>query len=309
MKRRLKQGQEATEFVLIAILVFFTAVFSVMLFGNKIKAFFESDSAVAKTAGQKATVISPTSLPKYEQDFITEVPDTNTPLYAVPETVTPTTLVQGSLAPDVDLDSLNITNNPDGSVAFQVGTQSVNLPSEVLNHVQEASGSYGNQIDLISEIAYMIQTHQAEYPGENVPVDITFGDGIRNPTDGNDSTSYSGTASVNTAMLKVGDHMVLYQVDHHVADQNITQITKGTHRIELTKNGDIYQGNLNTIVAEGDFANLTATGTVSVGANDISPNMVINNLHANLNTMGDAEYNGQYNWTLNFDKPENNYSI
>lgn len=64
-------GQEAIEFILITALVFFGAFFTVMLFGEKISAFFDRDSTIAKTAETK-NFYEPTQEMKFKNDYVTE---------------------------------------------------------------------------------------------------------------------------------------------------------------------------------------------------------------------------------------------
>jgi hypothetical protein len=80
---RLKLGQEAIEFVLIGTLIFLTALFSFVIFGKKIAAFFESDSAVVKASTQKANTISTGSEVKYKPDYPTEIISATDPLYSL----------------------------------------------------------------------------------------------------------------------------------------------------------------------------------------------------------------------------------
>lgn len=64
-------GQEAIEFILITALVFFGALFAVLLFGEKISAFFSPDSTVAQVANNKPAGYDASSGQKYAPDYET----------------------------------------------------------------------------------------------------------------------------------------------------------------------------------------------------------------------------------------------
>jgi hypothetical protein len=66
-------GQEAIEFILISVLVFMASLITIFLLGQQLANFFQTDSAVAKTAGQETPVISAASDVKYSPDYITQV--------------------------------------------------------------------------------------------------------------------------------------------------------------------------------------------------------------------------------------------
>jgi hypothetical protein len=78
------KGQEAVEFILIGTLIFLAALFTFIMFGNKLTAFFESDSSVMKTSSQKPPVTDPSKPLKYNPDYETFAPDMNSPLYKKP---------------------------------------------------------------------------------------------------------------------------------------------------------------------------------------------------------------------------------
>ena len=52
---RCPSGQEAIEFILISVLVFFGALFAVVAFGDKLSGFFESGSSIAKGIFKSST--------------------------------------------------------------------------------------------------------------------------------------------------------------------------------------------------------------------------------------------------------------
>jgi hypothetical protein len=74
IKKHLR-GQEAIEFILIIALVFFVAFISVVMFGGKLKAFFEGDSATIEAAQNPTEVMDQATNSKYSPDYITEAPE------------------------------------------------------------------------------------------------------------------------------------------------------------------------------------------------------------------------------------------
>jgi Flp pilus assembly pilin Flp len=73
------KGQEAIEFVLISALVFFAAIFSFILLGDKLGSFFHNDSAAVKVANQKAPVLDPTASQKFNPDIATIASNSSNP--------------------------------------------------------------------------------------------------------------------------------------------------------------------------------------------------------------------------------------
>ncbi|MEW5822583.1 MAG: hypothetical protein AB1782_20485 [Cyanobacteriota bacterium] len=69
---RIKNGQEAIEFVLIASLVFFGALFVLLIFGGKISDYFQKSSSVVESSKKNVTIINPSDKPKYEANYETE---------------------------------------------------------------------------------------------------------------------------------------------------------------------------------------------------------------------------------------------
>ncbi|MGD9581374.1 MAG: hypothetical protein AB7V50_08365 [Vampirovibrionia bacterium] len=67
------QGQEAIEFILITILVFFGALFSITVFSGKLADFFSDKSAVNSTSKVTTKLINPQEQTKFSQDFVKSV--------------------------------------------------------------------------------------------------------------------------------------------------------------------------------------------------------------------------------------------
>ena len=73
MKGRYNKAQEAVEFVLITVLVFFAGLMTVIIFGDKISAFFKGDSSSVKIADKTVSIINPSDNQKFVPDYETNV--------------------------------------------------------------------------------------------------------------------------------------------------------------------------------------------------------------------------------------------
>jgi Flp pilus assembly pilin Flp len=164
-------------------------------------------------------------------------------------------LNQGSTAPVeevIQVGSYDVSKHSDGIYSFEVDGQKISLPQEYLdqhNAVLQTTGSSALE-DLVSEIAYMIQTHKDEYPDQDVPIEINFGDSTR--TKGN--ATVSGESTVNTTAIKVGDHIINLVYDHTCEGGNCQSVPQGKFRIEGTVQPD------NTLVASVGY-NSSSTAT------------------------------------------------
>ncbi len=67
-------GQEAIEFVLISVLVFFAALFSMLVLGDKVAAFFNSDGSAVKASQGSSIAINPLSPVRFHPDYTTTAP-------------------------------------------------------------------------------------------------------------------------------------------------------------------------------------------------------------------------------------------
>lgn len=227
MKKHLLNGQEATEFVLISILVFFSALAVVFLFGNKLANFFNSESSVARSA--KKTTVSANN-PKY--DNIID-PYTGPTVSASSSTEATATTGGATTSPvtTTTIGGQQVTQNTDGSYTFAAQGQNVTITSDMANFansVMETTGSSGIQ-DLVKEVAYMVNATKSDYPASSVPVEVLFGSGNRYYT----GLSYSGNATslANSYTVKVGNKIVVVQKDQSYTGNGTFT---GQYRIEGT---------------------------------------------------------------------------
>lgn len=73
MFRREPCGQEAIEFILITVLVFFGALFTIIAFGDKLSSFFTSGTSVHKVSGAKVTALTAENVPSFNSNYETFV--------------------------------------------------------------------------------------------------------------------------------------------------------------------------------------------------------------------------------------------
>ena len=113
MGRTNGRGQEAIEFVLITTLVFFGALFVVLVFGSKISNFFTYGSSVAQTANNSVVVLDANSNQKFNPDYDTYVDYATTDPNAVKA-------VEGSTPGTVDIiiGDLKVSAVPDSTEAY-----------------------------------------------------------------------------------------------------------------------------------------------------------------------------------------------
>lgn len=292
MKRR-NYGQEATEFVLICILVFFSALLVMFMFGGKISKFFTEQSSAVLASKGTSTKISTTSQPKYSEAIES---------YTGP---TQTTSTSGNALPPpsgttISLGGQQVTENADGSLSFVASGQNVTISAQMVdlaNSVFQTTGSSGAS-DLIKEIAYMIQKYQAEYPGGNVPLEISYGTGNRYAGTG----SYSGSASVNTINLSVGNHLVIIQKDQSCTPPPGQYCAfTGQYRIEGNISNGSFTGNTTSTANTPNHPTGTVTSTV-----DLTNGVKITK--ATFNQKDDFG-SRTYNWDFDFTKTANQFNI
>lgn len=302
MIRRLR-GQEAIEFILIAVLVFFAALFVMITLGNNLAAFFKTDSSVAKSANKDVNLISLTDPVKYTPDFETHAE--NDPL----QTSSPA-------LSDISYDNIDISNyntiiNSDGSITVDIDGQAITLPKEVIalqDTALQTTGSSGAN-SLIKEIAYMIETYKSEYPA-GVPVELAFGVGDRRSND----AVFNGTAEVNTVAIKVGDKVVIIQKDQKCswASSGVPQggccatheNATGTYRIE---------GN---VAADGTFTgDVTSESSSSVtgkysGKLNTSNGFVFEDTSFKADPIANyGSYSTNFTWDIKFDQSTKKFSL
>lgn len=238
MKKQCYSGQEATEFVLISILVFFSALMVVFIFGGKITDFFTKNSSAVKVTQSNLKTVDPNVDKKY-----------NTPSdpYDGP---THTTLSNKN-----DYSNLNVTMNDDGSASVVAGGQTVTLSSEIQNLADQISSSSAQttgssgKLEVMSEIAKMIETYKSDYPEEKVPVQLSFAssqvkytvlDDNEDEDDKKRTTeaTLEGQAAASTVTVMVGNHIVILQNDKCETDDLTCKNFQTSRRIEGTFSDD-----------------------------------------------------------------------
>lgn len=108
----------------------------------------------------------------------------------------------------------DVTINSDDSATFRINNQLVNLPKssiDLANTVFTTTGSSGMEF-LVKEIADFIQKHQAEYPGQPVPVQLIYGQGERE-TSASGGVLYSGNTMANSVVIQAGNSLKIIQND------------------------------------------------------------------------------------------------
>lgn len=227
------KGQSLVEFVIIVAVVVLGGIMVLTLLGGNINQMFTS--SVNKTADFKpfgdgsSVLANNTTTPSNS-------PNTNTS----PTTTTPSTTTINGV--DVDI-------KPDGSASFTIGTQNVEIPSAAMDGLSDvfmSTGSSGDQLttEVMQAISKLINDHKDEYPGTDVPINMVFGDGVRDQSDYNTTSggNYSGAATSNSNFLtlSVGDHLIFIQKDQ-------------TYGGEAIGNGDIHviDGTIKDIYGNG----------------------------------------------------------
>ena len=191
MIKKKNNGQEAIEFVLISVLVFFGALFAILIFGDKIAAFFHSDSAAANT--KTAQSIDASAESKYEPDYATELDSSK-----------------------IKVGDIIVLQASDGTASFEVEGQTVTLTPDIIglaDTVLQTSGAGGLET-LVAEISQMIVKNKALYPDSQVPVDVSFGTGERESvTFSNEFGNFSFSEKANTIAIQTGKSLTIIQKD------------------------------------------------------------------------------------------------
>lgn len=279
------RGQEAIEFILITSLVFFGALFTVFIFGNKIAALFGDKSSVIATSNLGSSIITSDKAIKYPPDYIKEVDEE--PLIA---------------ASKEQIGSHEVYMADNGSAYFSIGKQSVTLSSDIVNlqnTMMQTSGSSGLET-IVDEIAYMIETHKDEFNGD-VPVEISYGVGNR----WSDDAHFKGTAEVNTVSVKVGNHVVVLQNDQtcKYAEGGVAkgacctthENATGLYRLE----GNINNGQYTAKVTSDSISKVSGNYTADV---DTSNGFNLNNATFNAGSIANySKYQTTFHWDINFD--------
>jgi Flp pilus assembly pilin Flp len=135
--------------------------------------------------------------------------------------------------------------NSDNSVNFTVEGQDFTIPASTmaqLNEVFDTAGSAGVNEEILAAMKRLIQAHKDEFAPDKVEIDMIFGQGERGTTD----MSVFGDASLNLAVLAVGDHMILIQKDKLAtsAGFEIEDSAKAIHTIEGYREGTAFSGSI-----------------------------------------------------------------
>jgi hypothetical protein len=287
MKKRNCNGQEAVEFILIAALVFFAALFAMFVFGNKLASFFQNDSAVAKTAGLNASVVDSSTPSQYDAEYITSAPAASTPLYA---------------PPTINIGGYDVLENADGSLSFDAAGQVITIPQEIValqETVMETTGS-SSWLDLVKEVGYMVEKHKAEYPDSDVPVEILFGTGDRSASISGQTAQYFGSATANTTTIKVGNDLVIIQNDQDCSVTNTFCLFEGKFRIEGSLDAsNNFTGNVTSKLKDYSYVNTSGTlkGKVDLSNGGFNINNGIYNQYDSYNNA-----NITFDWILELGK-------
>jgi Flp pilus assembly pilin Flp len=157
-------GQEAIEFVLIAVLVFFAALGTILMFGGQLKSFFETTSAIATSANSSTQKISITTKSKYTPDYETKTDDTASNPYDI-------------AAPDYGNDSIELMSggslngsidNPvtqcdNSSCIMDFGNIAItNVPKDFNQYIQTTGASGGTEMmaGILTQIAQQMEINQ-----------------------------------------------------------------------------------------------------------------------------------------------------
>lgn len=284
MRKNKFGGQEATEFVLISILVFFSALMVVFIFGGKLANFFGAQSSAVKASQGSSNAINSSSSQKYNNT----VDSYNGPTTSPSQTTGGTA---GAMAGSTqNIAGYQVTENSDGSLSFSVQGQTVNIPADVKQLAETVSKTTGSSAykDLVEAIAYMINTHKADYPASSVPIQLKFGEGTHLSPYG---SLYTGQSSENIiSVMGPDNHAVLLQNDH-----------------ECSGGGCNYQGNYRI-----EWKNNSVTGFKGIGGEAKDLNFSNLNSWSNNNNVytGKCSIEGtEHTWSLDFSDDSKKYSI
>lgn len=156
MDRTGNTGQEAIEFILITALVFFGALFAVLIFGEKITIFFGSGSSAQKVANNN-NVIDPNATSRFQNDF---------------ETV----LEEPAIAPQ-DVEEFEIDYDPDAQVVNLGQYKLTSLPSNFNEYLQTSGSSGGTEsiVATLDEIAVQLEAKGEISKSEDIKKLASFG--------------------------------------------------------------------------------------------------------------------------------------
>lgn len=173
------------------------------------------------------------------------------------------------------IEGYQVNQHEDGSVSFKVDGQNVVISNELLNlhnTVLQTTGA-SSLSDLITEVGYMIKTHQIGDPPADVNVEITFGTSTRERND----AEYTGSAQANMTTIKIGNDVVILANDQTCDGSKCSDDKSGKFRIEgtivgnnftTTSNVQYFDSTVNDYVDSGD----TFSGTYDPVTNTFNDN-------------------------------------
>lgn len=217
------KGQSIVEFVIITAVVVLGGIFTLTALGGNINEMFSSSLYKQKNFNPfnvKNQKPANTSTIIIDSDFNED-----------------NDIVETKVIGNYSVDMLD-----DGSAILSVNGKDITLSAASLASMDTIMQTTGAEGDLIDIVGYMLETHAAEYPDTNIPIEISFGDGTRytDPVgDGTFSYAFTGEASVNTVSVRVDDHLVILQNDQKLdiitsygADDNDEYTEMAVNRIE-----------------------------------------------------------------------------
>ena len=278
------KGQEAIELVLLSVLLFFASLSVLSIFSDTIKDFFtKSSSLFASTNKNKIiTTETQTMFPAIEQYRPWSEQLTN------------------QLSSEIiDIQGHDVLIEPDGTSSLYLDDQELVLSPDFMdlnNTVMQTNGSSGLK-RIIPEIVYLLKKNKDKYPPGQVPLEISFGSGLRLAKNKHND-SYSGNVDLNTATIKVGNDIVIIQVDQTCirGDKDQTCAMKGIYRIEgsIDKNNK-FEGDVSVKVTQPGYEHTTGVGAYSAFV-DTSNGLRFTKGKTNLNV---GHYKNQnYNWDI-----------
>lgn len=174
---------------------------------------------------------------------------------------------------------VNVNYHQDGSASFFIGSQYVNLSSSIMNdfnEIMETSGTAGLNEEIVKVIEKLITEHADEYPEGDVPLDVAYGQSIRQVATGANTTKYFSEAENNIVQMSVGNHMI-----YIVKDQQ-SEINTGTFVDIIPENGHhtiegyVTGSNFSGMVTNGEYTGTGFEGDVLPGNNLQGTNMPCN---------------------------------
>ncbi|MGD9581153.1 MAG: Flp family type IVb pilin [Vampirovibrionia bacterium] len=196
----------------------------------------------------------------------------------------------------------------DGSATVKYNDQEINISKDSLdnlNAVFQTTGADGLTTEIVKAIQQMIDDNKAAYDPADVPLEMIFGSSERINTA--ESTSYSGDASVNQVVLKVGNDTKIIVQDHTDGDN---ASLRGTYIIDGTLESSKFTNETMSFIdssgtsytlekPEDSKTNVTTTGSdVSIDYNNVK----IYQASDVITTVPDADKN-LYDWNISFSLP------